>query len=101
MRQQRRWSCLGLGILACGWVRAAEAPPAAEVLRQLTAVNAVAAARAIEDLALAWPGKYDAAKHRAALAEFIRKKDVVLTALNKGEAGRMGPNPDTFAYIPD
>ena len=24
-----------------------------------------------------------------------------LTALNKGEAGRMGPNPDTFAYIPD
>ena len=23
-----------------------------------------------------------------------------LTALNKGEAGRMGPNPDTFAYIP-
>ena len=24
-----------------------------------------------------------------------------LTALNRGEAGRMGPNPDTFAYIPD
>ena len=24
-----------------------------------------------------------------------------LTALDKGEAGRMGPNPDTFAYIPD
>ena len=24
-----------------------------------------------------------------------------LTALNKGEAGRMGPNPDTFDYIPD
>lgn len=24
-----------------------------------------------------------------------------LTALNQGEAGRMGPNPDTFAYIPD
>lgn len=23
-----------------------------------------------------------------------------LTALNKGEAGRIGPNPDTFAYIP-
>jgi 2,5-diketo-D-gluconate reductase A len=23
-----------------------------------------------------------------------------LTALDKGEAGRMGPNPDTFAYIP-
>lgn len=24
-----------------------------------------------------------------------------LTALDKGETGRMGPNPDTFAYIPD
>ena len=24
-----------------------------------------------------------------------------LTALDKGEKGRMGPNPDTFAYIPD
>ena len=24
-----------------------------------------------------------------------------LTALDKGEAGRMGPNPDTFAYIPE
>jgi len=24
-----------------------------------------------------------------------------LTALDKGEAGRMGPNPDTFSYIPD
>ena len=24
-----------------------------------------------------------------------------LTALDKGEAGRMGPNPDTFDYIPD
>ena len=24
-----------------------------------------------------------------------------LTALDKGEAGRMGPNPDVFAYIPD
>jgi 2,5-diketo-D-gluconate reductase A len=24
-----------------------------------------------------------------------------LTALNKGEAGRLGPNPDTFAHIPD
>ena len=24
-----------------------------------------------------------------------------LTALDKGEAGRQGPNPDTFAYIPD
>ncbi len=24
-----------------------------------------------------------------------------LTALDKGEAGRMGPNPDTFAYLPD
>jgi 2,5-diketo-D-gluconate reductase A len=23
-----------------------------------------------------------------------------LTALDKGEAGRRGPNPDTFAYIP-
>ena len=24
-----------------------------------------------------------------------------LTALDKGEPGRTGPNPDTFAYIPD
>ena len=24
-----------------------------------------------------------------------------ITALNKGEAGRTGPNPDVFAYIPD
>ena len=24
-----------------------------------------------------------------------------LTALDKGESGRMGPNPDSFAYIPD
>jgi 2,5-diketo-D-gluconate reductase A len=23
-----------------------------------------------------------------------------LTALDKGKAGRMGPDPDTFAYIP-
>ena len=101
MKRQRLWCCLCLGLLACGEARVdaargagaradggrvAEAPAAAEALRQLTAVNAVAAARAIEDLALAWPGKYDAAKHRAALAEFIRKKDVVLTALNKGDA---------------
>ena len=24
-----------------------------------------------------------------------------ITALDKGEDGRTGPNPDTFAYIPD
>jgi 2,5-diketo-D-gluconate reductase A len=24
-----------------------------------------------------------------------------LTALDRGESGRRGPNPDTFAYIPD
>ena len=24
-----------------------------------------------------------------------------ITALDKGEAGRTGPNPDAFAYIPD
>ena len=24
-----------------------------------------------------------------------------ITALDKGEAGRQGPNPDTFAYLPN
>ncbi|MGB6107580.1 MAG: aldo/keto reductase, partial [Mycobacterium sp.] len=24
-----------------------------------------------------------------------------LTALDKGEAGRRGPHPDTFAYLPE
>ena len=39
--------------------------------------------------------------HIVARLEGVTHRYGALTALDKGEAGRMGPNPDTFAYIPD
>ena len=33
--------------------------------------------------------------------ELTADEVAAITALDKGEAGRTGPNPDTFDYVPD
>jgi formylglycine-generating enzyme required for sulfatase activity len=57
-----------------------------DILRAVESINVEAASLAIEDLA-AGPGTFDAAQHRAALVAFATRRDALVAALGKNEAG--------------
>ena len=98
--------CLGLACLRRIFVSSAPPPTAAPCLlillgllatsiraeqdvnrlrKEFARVNVDATSRAIEDLASTYPGVYDAAKHRAALATFKANQDPIKQALDGGD----------------
>ena len=60
-------------------------PDVNKLRKEFARINVDAASRAIEDLAGAYPGTYDAASHRTALAAFKTKQQEIKQALESGD----------------
>lgn len=74
---------LPCAVLFAGTVLAAADP--ASALRELDAIQPAAVRLAIDDMAAQWPDRYDARRHREALAAFEARRTGLAEALGRGE----------------
>ncbi|MCX6346063.1 MAG: SUMF1/EgtB/PvdO family nonheme iron enzyme [Armatimonadetes bacterium] len=65
------------------------AQPNFDLGKEFARINVDAVSRAIEDLARTYPGVYDAAKHRAALAAFKAKREEIFKSFNTVEPEKL------------
>ncbi len=107
--QQKMLVALAAGLALSGLSGAADAPPPKfrfnpnstgltiadgdklRVLRrEFAAIHVDAVARAIDNLAVSYPDKYDAEAHRAALAAFKARQAELKTILDTGDQAKLG-----------
>ena len=95
---QGAWRAAALKLAASARTAEELAPPrrlyyasvrAQNTARQLEMVNPEAMERAIKDMETTWPGRYQGAQYRTALADFVKKKQILLDRLAQGEGAAL------------